>query len=243
MGLGAAGACYDDIAWRVAAFTRVLWYDHAGLGRSDPTPKPRTVAHLATDLYALLCTAQILGPYIFVGHSLGELTVRYYQNQYSTDVAGLILIDSAHEEQRERLLAALPPPEPDEPPAVAQYRAALCGRWDDPATNVEGIDNVANSALMRRCTAVGDLPLVVVSRGRAQAPAGLPSELVMRREHAWRIMQCELAALSTRSVHLTAEHSGHLVHEEQPDMAVEGVRQVLALTRDRDGRASVDASA
>jgi hypothetical protein len=30
MGVGAAGTCYDDIARRVAAFTQVVWYDHAG---------------------------------------------------------------------------------------------------------------------------------------------------------------------------------------------------------------------
>lgn len=232
MGLGATGSFYDDIARRVAAFTQVVWYDHAGIGRSDPAPTPRTVADLAADLHALLHAALIPPPYVLAGHSLGGLTVRYYQRLHPEEVAALVLIDSAHEDQRERLVAALPPDVADEPTAVAQYRNALCVTWADPAANAEGIDNVANSILMRHCTHLGRLPLVVVSRGRAQAPTGLPPDLVTRRELAWRQMQCELAALSSRSVHLVAERSGHLVNQDQPDVVVAGIRQALALMGD-----------
>lgn len=235
MGLGAAGSFYDDIAERVSEFTRVAWYDHAGLGRSDPATKPRTVADLAADLHALLHAAQVPAPSVLVGHSLGGLTVRYYQHQHPMEVAALVLIDSAHEEQRDRLLAVLPPEATGgDPPEVARYRPALCNNWEDPTANVEGIDNIANSALMRRCASLGNLPLVVVSRGRAQAPADLPPVLVTQREQTWQQMQCELALLSSRSVHLIAEHSGHLINEEQPDMVIEAIRQAMALTQDHE---------
>jgi pimeloyl-ACP methyl ester carboxylesterase len=237
MGLGAAGTSYDVIAQRIAPFIRVVWYDHAGVGRSDPAPRPRTIADLAADLQVLLHAAQIPPPYVLLGHSLGGLTVRYYQQRYPGDVVALVLIDAAHEEQREQLLAALPPEAPGELPSVAQYRMALAARWADPTANDEGIDNVANSALMRHCGPLADLPVVVVSRGRAQAPAGLPVDLVARREQAWRHMQCDLAALSSRSVHLIAERGGHLVHQEQPDLVVEGIRRALALVREREGHA------
>lgn len=235
MGLGAAGCSYDVIAQRLAAFTHVVWYDHAGLGRSDPAPRPRTIADLAADLHALLYTAHIPPPYVLAGHSLGGLSVRYYQQRYPTDVVALVLIDAAHEEQRERLLAALPPEAPDELPGVAQYRTALAVQWADPMANDEGIDNIANSALMRPCGPLGDLPLVVISRGRPQAPAGLPADLVARREQAWQHMQRDLAALSSRCVHEIAEHSGHLMHKEQPDKVVDGIRRALALVWDHDG--------
>lgn len=237
MGLGAAGSSFDGIAQRIAEFTRVVWYDHAGLGRSDPAPKPRTITDLAADLQMLLHTAQLPPPYVLVGHSLGGLTVRHYQQLYPADVIALVLIDAAHEEQRTQLLAALPPESPDELPAVAQYRAALAAQWADPMANVEGIDNIANSAIMRHGGPLGDLPLVVVSRGRAQAPAELPADLVARREQVWRQMQCNLAALSSRSVHKVAERSGHLMHREQPDMVVDGIRQALALVRNYEDEA------
>jgi len=237
MGLGAAGNSFDRIALRIAEFTRVVWYDHAGLGRSDPAPRPRTITDLAADLQTLLHTAQIPPPYVLVGHSLGGLTVRHYQHLYPADVAALVLIDAAHERQRMRLLAALPPEAPDEPPGVAQYRQAFGAHWADPMANDEGIDNIANSAIMQHCDPLGDLPLVVVSRGLAQTPAGLPADLVVRREQAWRRMQCDLAALSSRSVHMIAQRSGHLMHQEQPDMVVDGIQQVLKLVRKHEDQA------
>ena len=150
---------------------------------------------------------------------------------------GLVLIDAAHEHQPERLLAALSVETPDELTAVAEYGRALCVHWADPMANAEGIDNLANSALMRDCGPLDDLPLVVVSRGRAQAPAGLPPDLVVRREQAWRHMQGDLAALSSRSTHLIAEHSGHLMNEDQPETVVEGIRHALALLQEHDDHA------
>jgi pimeloyl-ACP methyl ester carboxylesterase len=171
MGLRVAGTRYDHIARRVAALTRVVEYDHPGLGHSDPAPMPRTVADLAANLHALLHASRIPAPYVLAGHSLGGLTVRYYQQRYPADVAALVLIDAAHEDQRERLLAALPPERPDEPSARAQYRAAVGTRWADPSATDERIDNRARTALMRQCAPFDDLPLVMVSRGRIQAPA------------------------------------------------------------------------
>lgn len=158
MGLGAGGAFYDDIARAVSAFTRVVWYDRAGLGQSDLAPTPRTIADLTRDLQALLRAARIPGPYVLVGHSLGGLTVRFYQHRHPREVAALVLIDAAHEEQRERLAATLPPAAPGEHAAIAETRHSLRVNWADPAMNAEGIDNIANSSLMRGCGDLGDLP-------------------------------------------------------------------------------------
>lgn len=232
MGLGAGAAFFDEIARRVAAHTRVVWYDRAGLGQSDRAPTPRSVADLAGDLHALLGAAAIRGPYVLVGHSLGGLTVRYYQHQYLPEVAALVLVDSAHEDQRERLLDALPHADLDEPEAVARARHGLLVTWGDPGANDEGINNVANTALMRVCGDLGSLPLVVIGRGRpAATPDGFPPELIERREEAWRQMRRELAGLSSRSVHLVAERAGHVVNQDQPEIVVEGIRRALALVR------------
>jgi pimeloyl-ACP methyl ester carboxylesterase len=56
------------------------------------------------------------------------------------------------------------------------------------------------------------------------------------RELTWRQMQCELALLSPRSVHLIAEHSGHLINQEQPDIVIEAIRRAIALTREHKGQ-------
>lgn len=239
-GLGAEAREYDAVARELARETRVVWYDHAGMGRSDVAPaRVRTVADLARDLHALLAGARIPPPYVLAGHSLGGLTARYYQHCYPAEVAALVLIDSAHEEQRERLLAALPPEAPDEHPAISQMRHVLSVLWNDPAANPEGIDNAADTDVMRNCGDLGDLPLVVLSRGRPTAqPDGYPTEVTERRERAWQQMQRELAALSAASFHLTAAHSGHDINRDEPAAVIAAIRRALALAlaREREGQ-------
>ena len=77
----------------VAAFTRVCAYDRAGVGKSDPGPKPRTSQQMVTELRVLLHKAHIEGPYVLVGHSLGGLNAQLYAAEYPNEVAGLVLVD------------------------------------------------------------------------------------------------------------------------------------------------------
>jgi pimeloyl-ACP methyl ester carboxylesterase len=73
------------------------------MGWSERSNKPRTAAAIAADLHALLAAAKISGPYLLVGHSLGGLFARMYAYTYAQDVAALVLVDSSHEDQRQRL--------------------------------------------------------------------------------------------------------------------------------------------
>jgi len=98
-----AGAGNWSVAWtgiqeQLAGETRVCTFDRAGLGWSDPGIKPRTSAVMADELYALLHNAALAPPFLMVGHSLGGYNVRVFTDRHS-EVAGLVLIDSAHESQ------------------------------------------------------------------------------------------------------------------------------------------------
>jgi pimeloyl-ACP methyl ester carboxylesterase len=83
---------------QVARFARVCSYDRAGYAWSDPGPTPRTMRQIAFELHTGLLKAGIKGPYILVGHSLGGAIVRTYVSQYPKEVAGMVLVDSVHEE-------------------------------------------------------------------------------------------------------------------------------------------------
>ena len=50
---------------------QVCWYDRAGLGWSDTSPKPRTIQNIVDELHSLLSKAKIKVPYLLVGHSFG----------------------------------------------------------------------------------------------------------------------------------------------------------------------------
>lgn len=62
----------------IVAVTRVCVYDRAGLGRSDPIPRPRTSQEVVDDLHGLLTNAGVAAPYVLVAHSFGGLNVRLY---------------------------------------------------------------------------------------------------------------------------------------------------------------------
>src|SRR5207244_3518036 len=42
-------------------------------------------------------------PYVLVGHSLGGIHIRVYENLYPSDVVGMVLVDSGHPDQEDRL--------------------------------------------------------------------------------------------------------------------------------------------
>jgi pimeloyl-ACP methyl ester carboxylesterase len=93
-------------AWvqpEIAKTTRVCAYDRAGQGWSDSGPKPRDALHGAHELHALLEAAEIPGPYILVGHSLGGLTVRMFADQYPDEVVGMVLIEATNPDSWKRL--------------------------------------------------------------------------------------------------------------------------------------------
>ena len=63
-------------------------------GRSDQVPMPRTATAVVTEWHDLLATAEVPGPYLLVGHSVGGLFTVLYARTYPDQVAGMVLIDT-----------------------------------------------------------------------------------------------------------------------------------------------------
>ncbi len=107
-----AGATGCSLDWslvqrEVAQFARVCTYDRAGYGWSDPGPRPRTSAQIVAELRTLLHRASVPGPYVLVGHSDGGYHVRLFASRYPDEVAGLVLVDPAHEDPEGRLVPSM----------------------------------------------------------------------------------------------------------------------------------------
>jgi pimeloyl-ACP methyl ester carboxylesterase len=94
---------WQPLQSEIAKHTLTLSYERAGLGRSDPRPEPRSAEEIAHELHALLAAEAIGPPYILVGHSAGGLYVRVFAHMYPREIAGLVLIDPATEEDYERM--------------------------------------------------------------------------------------------------------------------------------------------
>ncbi|MEO8393630.1 MAG: alpha/beta hydrolase, partial [Chloroflexota bacterium] len=98
-GLGGWSLTWNSVQEEVAKTTRVCTYDRAGMGYSEASPLPRTAEQFAYELHTLLERANVAGPYVLVGHSLGGLTVRIFVHEYPTEVAGVVLIESMNPRQ------------------------------------------------------------------------------------------------------------------------------------------------
>jgi pimeloyl-ACP methyl ester carboxylesterase len=94
---------WGPVQSQIAKRTLTLSYERAGLGRSDPGPNPRSAEQIARDLHALLAAKALAPPYILVGHSAGGLFVRVFAHLYPKEIAGLVLVDPATEEDYERM--------------------------------------------------------------------------------------------------------------------------------------------
>jgi pimeloyl-ACP methyl ester carboxylesterase len=100
-----AGSNSMEWGWiqpEVSQFTRVCAYDRAGIRWSDTTGTRRSAQEIVDDLHTLLANAQIEPPYVLVGHSIGGVYARMFEQEYPEEVLGLVLVDSSHPEQVKR---------------------------------------------------------------------------------------------------------------------------------------------
>jgi pimeloyl-ACP methyl ester carboxylesterase len=78
---------------------------------------------------------------------------------------------------------------------------------------------------------LGDLPLIVLTRGRPSSPKDFPTPLSQaaldQLDQAWLTLQNELAALSTHSSHRIVKDSGHMIPIQAPAAVVDAVRDIV----------------
>jgi pimeloyl-ACP methyl ester carboxylesterase len=94
-GLGERTPSWAWVQGDVERQTRVCAFDRAGQGWSGKAPGRQDAHELSTDVRGLLAAANVPGPYVLAGHSVGGTYALAYAMDYPKDVAGVALIDSA----------------------------------------------------------------------------------------------------------------------------------------------------
>jgi pimeloyl-ACP methyl ester carboxylesterase len=176
---------------------------------------------------------------VLVGHSLGGIIVRLYAATYPEEVAGLVLVDSSHEEQNARFEAALTP---EQWAAFERLQQQAPPNLEvDPA--LERIDIDVSFAQLREAAEarpLPSLPLVVLTRGlpasaevppelRAELPPDFPYDTF---DTVWEELQVALAALVPGGRQVIATESGHYIQLQQPELVIEAIEQVVEAVRD-----------
>ena len=226
-GMGNTLDVWSLVQPKVARFARVCSYDRAGLGKSDRAPQAHTSEDMVNDLHKLLVKAGINPPYVLVGHSFGGMNARLYASKYSKEVSGMVLVDSTHEDENDRMLALLPP----EILKKAKPEDMII-------RSAEDIDFNRSVAQVRAANWHGDIPLIVLTRGSATFNPNdyaVPS-LAPKFEEIRLELQKELVRRSNRGRQIIAKKSGHNIHRDQPELVIDAIRQVVEEAKSRGSR-------
>lgn len=220
-GSGNSSESWLGIQPKVAKFARVCIYDRAGLGNSDPLTHTQNTRQIAVNLHNLLAQAGVPGPLVLVGHSLGGINVRMYASMYPREVAGMVLVDSTHEEQGARADAVIPEEIKKQFPPSALV-----------VTSVEKIDFKESFEQARKANWHADIPLVVLTAANSGPGGEGPlASLAPKLEQIRQELQQDLVRRSAISKQLVATRSGHFIQRDEPELVVSAIREVIDATR------------
>lgn len=216
-GLGDTMDSWAKVQPEVAKFSRVVAYDRAGLGQSEPGLRPRAARQIASELHAALRNAGLAPPYVLVGHSAGGLYIRVFAGMYPDEVAGMVFVDPTPEDFFERLKAIQSPEEQKRfEEEMRDYAAKASEGRRDEWTSLD-VD-------LRQARAAPPLPNVpiVLLTGMADEPDKSPEA-----KQLWLRLHKEWLKQLPNARHIITEKSGHYIQVDEPALVIDAIRQML----------------
>lgn len=209
-GLGDTSETWGMVQPEAAKFSRVFSYDRAGLGQSEKAPIPRNCEDMVTDLRKLLSAANIHPPYVLVAHSWSGINARWYASRYPSEIAGMVLIDTVHEDKFWHFEKVLP-------------EDRISRMWDavkDPAKNDENIDRIASINQLKSIQQSFAFPLIVLTRAINPDES---NELVKIEVN----LQAEFLKLSPKSQQFFSKYEDHFIQKSEPELVIEAIHQLI----------------
>jgi pimeloyl-ACP methyl ester carboxylesterase len=251
--LGGSSYHWGRIQDELAQTTRVVAYDRAGYGGSDPV-RHVTADQVVADLDAVLAGSGADGPLVLGGPSWGGVVARLYAAERPERVAALVLLDATHEDLRSSRSTVLHRVNGIALRVLAGHarlglrrRSLVKGKGqlgrlvaELPAeSRSAAIDELSRSAGLRqarheltsvppllRRVATAPLPTVpVVAVVGAKADA---SAAAARQQREMLSVYSAWLATALQGQLVLATNSGHAVQLDEPGLVVDVVRDVLA---------------
>jgi pimeloyl-ACP methyl ester carboxylesterase len=226
---------------RVCAYDRPGTYVLTGEGeenfepsRSTAVDQPTTLRDGARDLHTLLRASGERGPYVVVGHSMGGAIAKLYASKYPQDVSGLVLNDytpyaarnSLTDKQwglwKNPLLGGKPPKE-----ALDSYPDV---EWFDHQRNFHQDSVAAPLKPMPLILFISDKPFDLtpyVEDGSLPMTAEQAEQFRKLLKQAWLDAMADLVSQVPGARLITEPHSGHYIHQEQPQLVIDSIREVV----------------
>jgi len=214
-GFGEGIAAWALVQTEIAKFASVVSYDRAGLGQSEPGPKPRSAKQIALELHTALQKAGIKPPYVLVGHSLGGPYIRVFAGLYPSEVAGLVLVDPSQETFEAWTKLHPHPGFKEEEAKIAQAPEGLRDEW-------------------------AAIAVVYEQAQASRVPAGIPVTLLTAMEardisaearQVWADKQKEWIEKVPGGKLIIAEKSDHFIQLREPKLLVDAIREVVEKAR------------
>lgn len=219
-GLGTADA-WALVQKKVPPSIRTCSYDAIGAGRSDhiqdPHPQLRPIDQVVSEMHGLFQTARMKQPYVLVGASAGGILVRRYQQKYPSQVAGLVFVDSAHEEMEWR---------------DAAISTEIDPNWNNPTFLQENGFFPSHQKL----TWHADIPLIVLERTETPPHSAFPGLTPQQFDAVnaeWHSFQVDLAGRSKYGQLRLVAGSGHFMQQQRPDAIADAIQDVVRQVRSR----------
>lgn len=236
VGIGESYRDWLPLFEEIAQNNKVFCYDRAGYGESEMGPFPRSCERIADELYVLLQKAQIKGPYVLLGHSLGAQTMQIFAHKYKKDVSGILLLD--------------PPPldwlSGKDYPELAQMAENQTAEFRQMSELSKNSDNdeqrgpadflftlaseheelfSSSYKYLNEVKSFEALPLKVIASGLPNPAFG---DNAVSFQRFWNEQCKKLAEKSTKGEYILADRSSHHIHRDNPEIIKNAINDLIA---------------
>jgi pimeloyl-ACP methyl ester carboxylesterase len=213
-GLGVSMSTWLPIFEPLGKITKVFAYDRPGYGKSNKQSIPETAGDIAEQLHENLVETGHAPPYLLVGHSAGGLYVNVFARTYPEEVAGVVLIDSTHPSQFEYFR--------DEQPLLYSM---LIASTSTSKVRYESTILMKVNDEFKELNSFPEIPLVVLTAEKSSMFE------IAKMQQKWLEFQNDLGKMSSRSVQMVVQGSGHFIHQDKPEIVVDEIKKMIYAIR------------
>jgi len=237
-GMGDSLEVWNQVQPAVAAFARVVSYDRAGLGQSEPGTVPPTPRNIATELHTLLQNAGIKPPYVLVGHSIGGPHVRMFAGLYPGEVAGLVFVDPTDFTQSRADQIAIWTALGAGEAGLLAFEKGQAEQFPQQFADASpGLRSEAEVAILqlpksdwedfRALPPLPDVPLVVLMATKVDLPPAVKAAVGQQRV----LHLAKWAVDVSDGTFVMTSRSGHYIHNSEPELVTWAIRKAVKADR------------